>query len=174
MGYFDALTIGSFKTARDGRRSFFPWGVLGRGYVIGLEPDYERLRYVIKAYIIVAMALIISSLALLGYLAGLVVGALIVFYAAWTRYLLRGLQPSEERLSLQESMNSQARAQSPSLLWIGEIASIVFVATGILILVFNPGDWLIGTASIVFFGLCAVFIMYMLVLRRRGPSEQSQ
>ena len=30
----DALTSGYFKTAPDGRKLFFPWGVLGRGYTI--------------------------------------------------------------------------------------------------------------------------------------------
>ena len=44
MGYFDALTSGYFKTAPDGRKLFFPWGVLGRGYAIDSEQDYERLR----------------------------------------------------------------------------------------------------------------------------------
>jgi hypothetical protein len=34
MGYFDALTSNAFKTAPDGRKLFFPWGVLGRGYVL--------------------------------------------------------------------------------------------------------------------------------------------
>ncbi len=34
MGYFDGLTSGSFKTAEDGRRLFFPWGVLGSGYAL--------------------------------------------------------------------------------------------------------------------------------------------
>jgi hypothetical protein len=29
MGYFDGLASGSFKTSQDGRRLFFPWGVLG-------------------------------------------------------------------------------------------------------------------------------------------------
>ena len=44
MGYFDALTSGTFKTTPDGKRLFFPWGTLGRGYIVGTETDYERLR----------------------------------------------------------------------------------------------------------------------------------
>jgi hypothetical protein len=34
MGYFDVLTVGCFKTAQDERKLFFPWGILGRGYII--------------------------------------------------------------------------------------------------------------------------------------------
>jgi hypothetical protein len=40
----DALTNSSFKTTKDGRRFFFPWGVLGRGYLIPNEQDFDRLR----------------------------------------------------------------------------------------------------------------------------------
>ena len=130
MGYFDALASGSFKTTADGRRLFFPWGLWGRGYVIGSEHDYEQLRRQITIYNIVVMVLIIGTLTWLGFVAGLVIGAaLIVFYLAWSQYLLRGLQPSDETLSLGESMTSQARTLSPALLWIGELASIAFPLT---------------------------------------------
>jgi len=64
MGYFDGLTSGYFKTARDGRRLFFPWGVWGRGYVVGSELDYERLRGQIKIFVIAGMALMLGSVAL--------------------------------------------------------------------------------------------------------------
>ncbi len=33
-GYFNALTAGYFKTGADGRKLFFPWGTMGRGYAI--------------------------------------------------------------------------------------------------------------------------------------------
>jgi hypothetical protein len=168
MGYFDALTSSSFKTTRDGRRLFFPWGVCGRGYVIGSELDYERLRGQIKIFFIVVMALMLGAVALQRYLAALLVlAALYLFYLAWTRYLLQGLQPSDERLSLRESMTSQAREQSPILLWVAEIGSIVLVAASILIFAFDPGNWLVATAGLVFFGLCAASITFMLVLRWR-------
>ena len=112
MGYFDALTSGYFKTAPDGRKLFFPWGVLGRGYAIDSEQDYERLRRQVKAYTIVSLVLIVAVTALQAYVGAVVIGALLIaFYLGWMRYLLRGLYPSDERLSLQDSMTSQARAQ---------------------------------------------------------------
>ena len=41
------------------------------------------------------------------------IGALLIaFYLGWMRYLLRGLQASDQRLSLHDSMTSQARAHS--------------------------------------------------------------
>jgi len=168
MGYFDALTSSAFKTTQDGRRLFFPWGVCGRGYVIGSELDYERLRGRIKIFLIVGMALMLGTVALHTYLVGLLVlAALYVFYLAWTRYLLHGLQPSDERLSLRERMTSQAREQSQILLWVAEICSIVLVAASIFIFAFDPDKWLVATAGLVLFGLCSASITSMLVLRRR-------
>lgn len=168
MGYFDALASSSFKIAPDGRRLFFPWGVLGRGYVIGSEPDYERLRRQITIYNIVALALIVGTLALVGFPAGLVVAAvLIVLYVARTLYLLRGMQPSDERLSLQESLTAQASAHNPTTLWLLEIASLAFVGMGIFLFLAEPDNRLIALATIAFFGFCAASIAFMLVVRRR-------
>jgi hypothetical protein len=168
MGYFDALTSGAFKTARDGRRLFFPWGAFGRGYIIPTEQDYERLRRQIKVYMIVTLVLVIGASALQTYVvAGIITALLIVFYLAWAGYLLRGLPPSDETMSMEESMTTQAVTHSAAFLWAGAIGSCVFVAAGILMLVFEPDQWLIALASTVFFGLCAVVIVRMLILRSR-------
>jgi hypothetical protein len=173
MGYFDALTSSYFKTAPDGRKLFFPWGVLGRGYAFASEQDYERLRRQVKAYTVVSLALIIGAAALQAYVGAVVIGAfLIVFYVAWTRYLLRGLQPSDERLSLQESMTSQARAHSTAGLWFLEIIALAFVGCAILMIVIDRGNWLVALGSIVFFGFCAAVTTRMLVLRRRAATNR--
>ena len=34
MGFFDALSSGYFKTGADGHHLFFPYGAVGRGYVL--------------------------------------------------------------------------------------------------------------------------------------------
>jgi hypothetical protein len=171
MGYFDALTSGAFKTANDGRRLFFPWGVLGRGYIIPSEQDYERLRRQIKTYMIVTLVLIIGASALQTYLAaGVITALLIVFYLVWARFLLRGLQPSYERLSMEESMTTQAVTHNAAFLWVMVIVALLFVAAGVLMLVFDPDNWPIALASTIFFALCAAVMARMLVLRsRRAP-----
>jgi hypothetical protein len=169
MGYFDALTSSYFKTTQDGRKLFFPWGVMGRGYVFASEQDYQRLQRQVKAYTVVLLVLIIGAGALQAYVGAVVIGAfLIAFYVAWTQYLLHGMEPSDERLSLQESMASQARAHSPASLWILEIVALAFVGCGILIIVIDPENWLLALGSIVFFGFCAAVTTRMLVLRRRA------
>jgi hypothetical protein len=125
MGYFDALVRNLFMTAPDGRRVFFPWGVVGRAYVIGSESDYERLRRQIKISLIVAPVLvIISGLALSRSLFGLAAVALIALIVAWMLYLLRDLASPAERLSLQEPVTLQARGRSPESLRRGIIGSL--------------------------------------------------
>jgi Ca2+/Na+ antiporter len=168
MGYFDGLTSGSFKTTEDGRRLFFPWGVLGSGYAIASEQDYLRLRQQVKAYMVVTLVLVIVSGMYEPYLAPLAAAALLVcFYLVWMRRVLPRLQRSDEKLSLQESMTSQARAHGAVSLWLLEIVSIALVVAGVAMLVFDPGSRLTALACTVFFGLCAAKIARLLILRHR-------
>src|SRR3954470_22868321 len=114
MGYFDGLTSSTFKTTKDGRRLFFPWGVLGSGYSIGSEQDYQRLRQQVKAYMVVTLVAVIASGMYEPYRAPLAAAALLVcFYLGWMWRVLPRLRRSDEKLSLQESMTAQARAHGP-------------------------------------------------------------
>jgi hypothetical protein len=167
VGYFDALTSSAFKTTEDGRRLFFPWGVLGRGYVL-TEGQYEKLQKQVRIYMIVALILIIAMAVLKEYLAtAVVVTFLIGFYLIWMKFVLPDLQPSEERLSLEESITSQAVRHHPVMLWFMTIASFAFVAMGVFVLIIDRASWWIGLGCIVFFGLCALMMTRMLVLRRQ-------
>lgn len=173
-GYFHALTSGYFKTARDGRKLFYPWGAMGRGYVIPSQEHYEHLHRRIMIYQIVSMVTVVGAVAAKFYLAAFVIAGLsIVFYRGWIPYLLRGLEPSEERLSLQESMVVQARAHGALGLWLLEIVALMFVATGFVMLVVAPEKRLAALGSIVFFGACAAAFAHMLVLHRRADGGRS-
>jgi hypothetical protein len=168
MGYFDALTSSYFKTGQNGSKLFFPWGVLGRGYLIPSDEGYERLRGQLKIYTIVSLVLIIATSALGNYLGAVAFGvALIIFYALWTRVLLRGLVPTDERLSFNDSMTSQSLHHGPVVLWALEAVSLIFVVTGLFILVADRDNWIVALASIVFFGACAAVFARMLLIRRR-------
>jgi hypothetical protein len=167
MGYVDALTSRSFKTARDGRRLFFPWGVAGRGYVIGSEQDFKRLQRQVKLCLAGLLVLIVGSDLLVSYLASFVIsGLFIVFYAIWAGRLTRRMQPSEEGLSLNESMASQGRAHSAVSLWLLEIGSLALVGGGVFMFAVDPDNRLVASASIAFFGLGAVLFAFQLFQRR--------
>jgi hypothetical protein len=171
MGYFDALTSSYFKTGQDGRKLFFPWGVIGRGYVIPSEEHYERLRKPLKLYMIVSLTAIIGAAIAFNTLTTLALGgAFMVFYAVWSRQLLRGLSASDERLLLKESMTTQALTHGSFMLWTLQIASLLLVASGVTIFFIDPAQWPMALAVIVFFGFCAVFIARMLILRRRAAA----
>jgi len=173
MGYFEGLTSGCFKITPDGRRLFFPWGILGSGYAIASEEGYGRLRQQVKSYLISGMVLIIGSLLFGGYALEIATAAfLIALYLAWMCYLLPRLKHSGEKLSLQESMTSRAHAHGAVVLWLLEIAALAFVGSGIFVLIVAPGLWFIALASIVFFGLSAAMTARMLVLRRRTADVQ--
>jgi len=174
MGYFNALASGYFKTARDGRMLFYPWGATGGGYVIPSQEAYDRLHRRIKIYQLVSLVAIVGAVVVRHYLAAFIIAGLsVVFYRAWTSYLVRGLQPSDERLSMQESMATQARAHGAVGLWLLEIVALMFVATGVVMLVAAPDKRLIALTSIVFFGACAAAFAHMLVLHRRPPNRRS-
>jgi hypothetical protein len=169
MGYFDALTSSYFKTAADGRKLFYPWGVLGRGYVIATDQDQQRLVRQLKIYTIVSFVLIVGAGILQSYMGALVIGlALIVFYVFWARHLVRGLQPSGEGLSMRESYTSQARAHSSGSLWAMEIGSLVLLIGAIAMLIFDPDNRGTALMGIVVFGIITAGITWMLILRRRA------
>lgn len=171
MGYFDAITSGSFKTMPDGRQLFFPWGVFGRGYAIPTVAEYVRLRRQVKINTAVSLVLIIAVAAMQRYLWTLGVGgALMIAYAAWAYVQMHSLQPTEERLSYRESLSTQAILHNKAVLWAMEVVSILYVATGLVILVVDPQSWFIALASIVFFGACAAVFARMLFLRKRAAA----
>jgi hypothetical protein len=173
-GYFNALTSSYFKTGPDGRKFFFPWGIWGRGYLIPTEERYERMHGMLKIYMIAMLVLIIGTIAPGYYIAGVAVAAaLMLFYAAWVPFLKRGLEPSEERMTMSGNIATQARIHHAGVLWALEIMSIAFVATGVAMLIFQPQQWFAALGAIVFFGYCAFVIGRMIMLRRREATGQA-
>jgi hypothetical protein len=168
MGYFDGLTSGSFKTARDGKKLFFPWGYLGRGYILASDHDAERLRRQLKTYYIVMLVGIVATSGVHAFITSAVVaGACIVFYAIWARRQVAGLQPASEAMSFSESSASQARSFGPRALWLLELCSLLFVVVGVFMYTADPTNRPIALVTTIFFGCCALAIGYMLVIRRR-------
>lgn len=168
MGYFDALASGSFKTTEDGRKLFFPAGAFGRGYVVPSEGEFEKLRKGVKIYLIVALLLIICLVPFAGALTGVVlVPVLIAPYALWAYMQCRHMERTDERLTVREAIVGQALLHSTFGLWALEICAALFVVAGIFILAADPKNWLMGIASVLFFGFCAALIGRMLIAKSR-------
>jgi len=141
------------------------------------------MRWQSLVYKIVGLVLLAGALA---WLFSWRLGTALVFAAffvvvdmVWTRNshrvqmrsLLRGVQPSNKEWGQEYSLASQARTQSAVVMWLVEIVTLGFVGCGLRILVTDPGQWLMALASIAFFGFCAAFNTYMLVLRWRGAQS---
>jgi hypothetical protein len=169
MGYLDALVAGSFKTTASGQRLFFPWGILGRGYVIPSEREFEQLRRYLKVYQLLSLALIIAAILWTGFRGAAAAVILVcVVHVAWAHVQSRRLSRANERLSLGESLAAQSRAQSTVILWLLELGSLAFVGGGVFIVLADHKKWLLAAATIVFFGACAASYAWMLVVKRRG------
>jgi len=168
MGYFDALTSSSFKTTKDGRKLFFPWGTLGRGYLIPTEEEYEKLRRKVKVYFIISLPIIIILVNRLNILGDLILLLVLTLpYLFWAYKQSRKLEPSNEKYTYKQSFSTQAREYNAATLWRLEIGSLAFVAAGIFILVKDSQNWPIALASIAFFGLGAIVFGKMILVRKQ-------
>lgn len=167
MGYFDGLTSGNFKTAQDGRRLFFPWGYMGRGYVLASPEGGERMRRQLKMYYLAMLVALVGISSAHAFVISAAVAG-IVFYAIWVRRQVAGLQPTGETMSFRESSASQARAFGATSLWVLEIGALLFIAAGVFIYVTDPTSRPMALLTLVFFGCCAAVIGYMLVVRGRA------
>lgn len=168
MGYLDAVTSSYLRTGKDGRRLFYPWGAMGRGYVVPTEDEFEGLRRIARIGTAAFLVLVIASAALQMYLATLVIGAgFALFQVIWTRGLVRRLEPSAEKLSVRDTLSTQAFTHNIVTLWVLEFLSLGFVAAGIFLLVRDGANWPIALLSIALFAPGAGVFVFMLVLRKR-------
>ena len=165
--YADALFAGFTKTAQDGRKVFYPRGVVGRGYVIASEEDEERLKQKFAVFLVIVPILIVAGHVLWGYPGSLGVGALIlVCYAIYVPRLTANMEPSGEGRSLTEAYRAQARKHSSARLWSWTITGIFVVCLGIAFSVSMPENATKFVFLIVVGGLLAAFSGWMLALRR--------
>jgi hypothetical protein len=168
--YSDALFAGLIKTAADGRRIFYPWGVLGSGYVVTSCDDEERLKTSVAIHLVAVVILMAIGQLWMGFAGALVAGALaIAAYVVWLKRTTAALQPSSERLSLSEAYRAQAIAQGAARLWSWLATGIFLVGLGIAALLFAPVDAVAVVLLIGFGVLFTAFSAYMLMLRRGAP-----
>lgn len=172
--YTDLLTAGYIKTGADGRRIFYPWGLLGRGYIFPSNDAYERLNDLLKVFLVVTLAIILPIGARGYYVAATILLALsLVFYAVWISFEVRKLLRTDEKMAYSDGLTNMARLMPAWILWVFEIMSLLFVVAGIAMLITEPSRWMVALSGIVFFSFCAVGYAFMLARRRRLLNAQS-
>jgi hypothetical protein len=163
VGYFDSVPNLAFKTAPDGRKVVFPWGVKRRGYTVSSEHDYRRMHHQLKLGWVSGILLLFSLGAWgvwgplngylnLGYLILIVLSLLL--YVVWWRYWLPSLQPLDERFEVPLS-------EGWGFTFFLEFSALAFLPHSILAFIFDPGRWR-GAL-----GMLAVSFACMFALRLR-------
>ena len=167
MGYFDGLTDASFKTDGEGRFLFYRCGIFGKGYILPDELKKQQIRRFVKLFYMVSLPTIIATGIIVGWVYSFI---LLPFFFLWyffaTARLLKGLAVTGEKLTLRESYSSSAKSHNIVTLWIMLIFSIFFVLSGFAFVLYVHDAWLIGLASIFFFGATAIVISYMIKVKR--------
>jgi hypothetical protein len=165
--YFEGLIEGGFKTAADGQPLFYPWRVLGKGYVLPDARTERRIRKLLKIYYVVSLPLMLTIVLTVQsygfYYALALIPVVLLVYGVGVLSLRRRLFASSERLRLSESLANSGRAHSRAILWFLFGVCILFVIGGIgMILDREVG---MGLLSTLFFGVCGTMIGYMLRTR---------
>lgn len=172
MGYFDGLTDAAFKTDMQGRQVFYPWGVLGKGYVTRDATHYTELRDNIKWMYMVVLPAIIINQAIFGVKANLVFLPLyLVWYLVMLKRWTSGLEISGEKMTVAEARRNSAKSHNRGTLIFFVIVSVIFVLLGLLIAA--GGQLLPGLFVAGFFGACGVMIGLMLRDKSKASSSQN-
>lgn len=161
MGYFDGLTDAAFKTDAEGRQVFYPWGVMGKGYVTRDVAHYQKLRQNIKWMYMVVLPVIILNQAIFGMKANLV---FLPLYFVWYLVMLKrwtsGLDVSSEKMTVAEARRNSAKSHNRGTLIFFVIVSAIFVVLGLWMM--TAGHFWQGVFAAGFFGACGVMIGLML------------
>ncbi|MDY0008197.1 MAG: hypothetical protein RBS08_00695 [Bdellovibrionales bacterium] len=175
MGYFDGLTDAAFKTDVQGRQVFYPWGVMGKGYVLRDAEHHASLRGKIKLMYMVTLPLIIFNQVVFGFIANLIfLPVYIIWYLVMLRVWTGGLEISSEKITIAEARRNSAKSHNRGTLIFFVIVSVIFVLLGLLMMA--DGHVVPGLICSVFFGGCGWMIGQMLrdKSKQKALSDTSQ
>jgi hypothetical protein len=172
MSYLDALVNSLFKKSESGENLFYPWGIIGKGYVVSSESELSRIRSALKVYYLVmflAMGICIYFLNWL-YAAGCAILGL-GGYAVWSATVTRWMVASAERLRYSESLAQSLPYYSTWVLVVLSLLSFIFFLTGGFMIYMDPSEWMMGLLCLVFFGVATVTLIFMTrtKLRNKRP-----
>ena len=168
MAYFDALTSASFKQDRNGHMLFFPWGTLGRGYVLATEEQHRTAKVIVRGCLVSSLLLGVGVGVTFGILyACATLVCLYGLYVYEVCSLTRGLAKATEPLTRDEIYRNQIVSRSLAGLWWMEMASLGAVLLGATAL------WTGVDRSVRMIGItgisagCGVWIGYMIRMKRK-------
>jgi len=165
MGYFDNLFDGIFKTDSKGKSFFYPWGVLGKGYILPDAKTKQKIRNVIINYCIISLVLMLGVGVFWDWLFAL---ALVPMFFIWYYFtyskFTNDLRTTDSRINLRESIKNYARSHHSITLWAMFFVSLAFLLFFSALLT-SKKTGPIEFVGAIFFGLCSVAFGYMIKVR---------
>lgn len=136
MGYFDVLASGIIKKDKDNNPVYYPWGVLGKGYVL---PDAERetaIKNMVILFYQILFGLLFLHLILLKnvLIFAVLVVALVIWFLVKIQQLTKDCPKRDEKLTLKEGYTNSAKAHNKTVLWILLVVAVIATLSGIALL----------------------------------------
>ena len=167
MGYFDGLASGIIKKDKDNNSVYYPWGVMGKGYVL---PDAARetaiknmviLFYQLFFAVFVVFFILFKNLLIFGL--GTV--GLVIWFLVKSKQLTKDCPKSDEKLTLKEGYTNSAKAHNIWVLYLLLAVSVIFALIGLLLLI---GGKAVGAGLFLstLFGACSAAFIYMIRVKK--------
>lgn len=167
MGYFDGLVANAFRTDERGNHLVSPFGVLGKSRRFRTEKDYIQAHHFLAGSYKIALPLIILasiSVKWLGWYAAPIFALMLLLWAAVVLpRITRNSDPVDARDSYVDQLRRSGRAHSGTQLMLMTLMSAAFAVGGVFLATNGSTTGYLATA---FFGLCAVVLTAMMILRR--------
>lgn len=106
MGYFKRLSDSSFKTDSHGNTIFYPWGIIGKGYVLPDKKTEDKIRKFVIWYHFTGLIVILVTGAFLGLwiVSLLFLPIAVLVWCVQSKRFIMGLPQSDEKLSYKENL----------------------------------------------------------------------
>ncbi len=114
MGYFRRLSDALFKIDRHGNTIFYPWGIIGKGYMLPDRQTEDKIRRFVIWYHFTGLAIILIVGAFLGHWIVcllLVLPAAIILWSLIAKRFVKGFQPSVEKSTFRENLKKMFRKE---------------------------------------------------------------
>jgi hypothetical protein len=156
----------SFKKSTDDQTLYFPWGVLGRGYIVPSTIEDAKIRKFLGVYYIASFIIIVGGIVLLGIIfTAILLIPILAWYAIRAKGFVKVLAVSSERMTYKESSISVANKMPIALLITFLVLSLLFTVGGLAITL--TGQSLLGILVVLFFGACSFVYVRMIKAKRR-------
>jgi hypothetical protein len=168
MGYFDGLASGIIKKDKSDNAVYYPWGVLGKGYVLPNATRETAIKNMVILFYQIFLGMFFIHLFLIknAPIFAVLVIALVIWFLVKSHQLTKDCPKSDEKLTLKEGYTNSAKAHNKTVLWILFGVSMLFTLAGIA-MVLSSKKFVLGLLLVTLFGACNWAIYYMITVKNK-------